>query len=189
MQKKLITLDINSIKPYENNPRFNENAVEAVKESISQCKYIAPIIVDEDNVILAGHTRYKALVDLGETDIEVMQVSGLTKAQKKKYRLLDNKTNELASWDFDRLAKEIEDIDFEGYDFGFEMANFDISFDNLVDGEKEKTAEEPKDIVLRVIFDDINKFRKCESDLRTLLENERVSISSTIKGAEEIEDI
>lgn len=141
MQKQLITLSINAIKPYENNPRFNENAVEAVKESISQCKYIAPIIVDEDNVILAGHTRYKALVDLGETDIEVMQVSGLTKAQKKKYRLLDNKTNEFANWDFDRLAKEIEDIDFEGYDFGFDVGDLDFDIDKYIDNDEKETHD------------------------------------------------
>ena len=171
IKKELITLDINAIKPYENNPRFNENAVEAVKESISQCKYIAPIIVDEDNVILAGHTRYKALVDLGETDIEVMQVSGLTKAQKKKYRLLDNKTNELASWDFDRLAKEIEDIDFEGYDFGFgeigSGLNFDI--DKFIDEEHKGTFETDKfgvtfnfDMKYKVEFDNYLKTKKEE---------------------------
>lgn len=155
MQKQLITLNINAIKPYENNPRFNENAVEAVKESISQCKYIAPIIVDEDNVILAGHTRYKALVDLGETDIEVMQVSGLTKAQKKKYRLLDNKTNELASWDFDRLAKEIEDIDFEGYDFGFQ--HLDLSELDEVFEDSDDTTKKEKSLICPHCGKDIYK--------------------------------
>lgn len=155
MQKKLITLNINAIKPYENNPRFNENAVEAVKESISQCKYIAPIIVDRDNVILAGHTRYKALVDLGETDIEVMQVSGLSKAQKKKYRLLDNKTNELASWDFDRLAKEIEDIDFEGYDFGFQ--HLDLSELDEVFEDSDDTTKKEKSLICPHCGKDIYK--------------------------------
>ena len=114
-------MQVADIKPYENNPRHNDNAVEAVAESIKQCEYIAPIIVDENNVILAGHTRLKAMQKLGKTEAEVMQVTGLTEAQKKKYRLLDNKTNELAIWDIDLLEVELEDIDFDGFDFGFDI--------------------------------------------------------------------
>ena len=121
MLKQLKTMQVADIKPYKNNPRHNDNAVEAVAESIKQCEYIAPIIVDENNVILAGHTRLKAMQKLGKTEAEVMQVTGLTEAQKKKYRLLDNKTNELAIWDIDLLEVELEDIDFEGFDFGFDI--------------------------------------------------------------------
>lgn len=120
MTKQLVRMRLADIVPYENNPRHNDNAVEAVKESIRQCEYIAPIIVDEDSVILAGHTRAKALAELGKTEADVMVVSGLTDEQKRKYRLLDNKTNELASWDIDLLEIELEDLDFEGFDFGFD---------------------------------------------------------------------
>lgn len=120
MTKQLVRMRLADIVPYENNPRHNDNAVEAVKESIKQCEYIAPIIVDEDSVILAGHTRAKALAELGKTEADVMVVSGLTDEQKRKYRLLDNKTNELASWDIDLLEIELEDLDFEGFDFGFD---------------------------------------------------------------------
>lgn len=83
MTKCLKVLSLKEIVPYENNPRHNDNAVEAVAESIRQCEYIAPIIVDEDNTILAGHTRLKAMQKLGKTDAEVMQVTGLTEAQKR----------------------------------------------------------------------------------------------------------
>ena len=121
MQKELKTVKLSAIKPYENNPRHNDNAVDAVKESIRQCEYIAPIIVDEDMVILAGHTRHKALKALGKTEAEVMIVTGLTDDQKRKYRLLDNKTNELAMWDIDLLEVELDGLNFEGYDFGFEV--------------------------------------------------------------------
>lgn len=121
MTKTLTTVQLKDIVPYENNPRHNDQAVEAVAESIRQCEYIAPIIVDENGVILAGHTRHKALESLGKTEAEVMIVAGLTEEQKKKYRLLDNKTNEMASWDFDLLELELEDIDFEGFDFGFDV--------------------------------------------------------------------
>ena len=121
MTKQLKTVKLKDIVPYENNPRHNDQAVDAVKESIKQCEYIAPIIVDEDMVILAGHTRHKALKALGKKEAEVMIVSGLTEEQKKKYRLLDNKTNELASWDIDLLEVELEDLDFDGFDFGFDI--------------------------------------------------------------------
>ena len=121
MHKELKTVKLTEIKPYGNNPRHNDQAVDAVKESIRQCEYIAPIIVDEDMVILAGHTRHKALKSLGKKEAEVMIVTGLTDEQKRKYRLLDNKTNELAEWDIDLLEVELEDLDFDGFDFGFDI--------------------------------------------------------------------
>ena len=109
---------LSTIKPYENNPRFNDDAVDDVAESIKQCNYIAPIIIDEDSVILAGHTRYKALTKLGYTECEVLVIDGLTEDQKKKYRLYDNKTAELSEWDYKKLEGEIKDLDFHDYDFG-----------------------------------------------------------------------
>jgi DNA modification methylase len=118
---KIETWALSKIKPYKNNPRKNDGAVPAVAESIKQCGYCAPIIVDEDGVILAGHTRLKALKKLGWKEAEVVVRDGLTEEQKKKYRLLDNKTGEAAEWDFDILNTELEGMDFEGFDFGFEF--------------------------------------------------------------------
>lgn len=109
-------LKLSEIVPYENNARKNDKAVKDVAESIKQCGYIAPIIVDENNVILAGHTRYKALKKLGYKEVAVRKVSGLTDEQKRKYRLLDNKTNELADWDFEKLKDEINGLDFSEFD-------------------------------------------------------------------------
>lgn len=118
---KLQKIKLTDIKPYENNPRKNDDAVNAVAESIRQCSYITPIIVDEDYVIIAGHTRYKALMALGETDAECLVCDGLTEEQKKKYRFLDNKTGEKAAWDLMKLEVELEGLDLEGFDF-FGMA-------------------------------------------------------------------
>lgn len=117
MELKRVSLE--TIKPYESNPRLNDSAVDAVAESIRQCGYCAPIVVDENMVILAGHTRHKALNKLGWQDCEVCIVAGLTSEQKRKYRILDNKTNELAKWDFDLLKKELDGLDFGEFDFGF----------------------------------------------------------------------
>ena len=115
---KIKTLPIGKIRPYENNPRKNDQAVDAVAESIRQCGYVAPIIVDEAGVILAGHTRFKALQKLGWATVKVCVAEGLDEDQKRKYRILDNKTGELAEWDADLLALELDGLDFDGFDFG-----------------------------------------------------------------------
>ena len=142
MKKELRIMALDDIRPYENNPRYNDQAVEAVAESIRQCEYIAPIVVDEDFVILAGHTRAKALERLGRTEAEVMIVTGLTDAQKRKYRLLDNKTNELADWDFDKLTIELDGLDFGGFDFGFDMETEELP--EVIEDEAPEPPKEPK---------------------------------------------
>jgi DNA modification methylase len=119
------TVTIAEVKPYQNNPRKNTKAVEAVAESIRQCGYCAPIVVDEEMVILAGHTRLRAVESLGWANVEVCVKEGLTDEQKRKYRLLDNKTNELAEWDADALVKELDGLDFDGFDFGFQPFSSD----------------------------------------------------------------
>lgn len=134
---KYVKKKLSQISPYENNPRFNEAAVEDVMESIRQCSYISPIIIDEDGVILAGHTRYEALKKLGYKDCEVVVVTGLTEEQKKKYRLYDNKTGELAKWDQKKLSAELCDVDFCGYDFGQPVTA-------LPDEETEETGKRTK---------------------------------------------
>ena len=122
MKKELKSIKLNKLKEYENNPRLNDVAVEYVSESIKQVGYISPIIVDERNEILAGHTRVKALLANGVDEAEVIVVTGLSEEQKKKFRILDNKINEFAGWDFEKLEEELEELDFEGFDFGFEEA-------------------------------------------------------------------
>lgn len=135
---QLQKLKLCDIVPYDNNPRKNDEAVKLVAESIKQCSYIAPIIVDEDGVILAGHTRYKALQQLGYKEAEVIVKNNLTSEQKKKYRLLDNKTGEFAEWDFDLLAQELEGLDFGDLDLDwgidFTQGKANIADDNYSQG-------------------------------------------------------
>lgn len=119
---QIITLPITEIKPYKNNPRNNLPAVDAVAESIRQNGYRARIIVDENHVIIAGHTRYLALQKLGWKEAEVQMETDMSDDQKRKYRLLDNKTNEYAEWDFEKLTKELDNMDFGGFDFGFDLS-------------------------------------------------------------------
>lgn len=119
---ELVKLKLSDIHPYERNPRkITQKAVDDCAESIRQCGYKAKIIVDENNVIIAGHTRLQALQKLGWKEVEVQRETDMTEEQKKKYRLLDNKTAENGAWDFELLEWELEDLDFDGYDFDFDM--------------------------------------------------------------------
>ena len=109
-----------------------------MRRASRQCSYITPIIVDENHVIIAGHTRYKALMALGESEAECLFCDGLTEEQKKKYRFLDNKTGEKAAWDLMKLEVELEGLDLEGFDF-FGMA-VDIPLDGAGGGSEKELA-------------------------------------------------
>jgi len=115
----LKTLNIRDIIPYEKNPRINDQAVPAVMESIRKDGYRNRIEVDENNVVLSGHTRLKALKKLGWREVEVEVHDDMTEEQKRDYRIRDNATNELAEWDYELLKGELEGLDFSGFDFGF----------------------------------------------------------------------
>lgn len=117
---KIIEMHPEELIPYENNPRKNEAAVDAVASSIKEFGFQQPIIVDKDNVIICGHTRAKAAQRLGMEYVPVIRAENLTDEQVKAYRLADNKTGELAQWDFEKLASELDEIsDIDMALFGF----------------------------------------------------------------------
>lgn len=138
----LRVLKLSDLKPYPNNPRVIEKAIPLVMESIRQCGYITPIVADEDGVILAGHTRYEALKAEGAEECQVLVAEGLTEEQKKKYRILDNKTGEIATWDNAMLRQELSGIDFDGFDFGQP-----ISFAELDEPEQEDAMPMKKYVI------------------------------------------
>lgn len=134
-------ISIHEIVPYENNARFNDEAVDYVKNSIKEFGFQQPIVVDKDNVIIAGHTRYKAAREIGMKTVPTIVAGDLTEEQVKAYRLADNKTGEIAEWDFDKLFEEIsgiEEIDMS--DFGFDL-KFDEEEEPDLSGEKQETPE------------------------------------------------
>lgn len=116
-------ISIHEIVPYENNARFNDEAVDYVKNSIKEFGFQQPIVVDKDNVIIAGHTRYKAAREIGMKTVPTIVADDLTEEQVKAYRLADNKTGEIAEWDFDKLLIELKDLELNSEldmaDFGF----------------------------------------------------------------------
>ena len=118
---QLINKKISDLKEYENNPRDNTAAVDVVANSIKEFGFKVPIIVDGNNIIIAGHTRFKAAISLGLEEVPCIVANDLTPEQVKAFRLADNKVGEIASWDLDKLKLELENID--GLDmslFGFE---------------------------------------------------------------------
>lgn len=140
---EIVNKNIEEIKMYENNPRNNDGAVEYVANSIKEFGFKVPIVLDKNNVIVAGHTRYKAAKLLKITEIPCIIADDLSDEQVKAFRLIDNKAAELASWDIDLLNLELEnikDIDMELFDF--EISNI---LDNVVDDEYEvELPEDPK---------------------------------------------
>ena len=110
------------VTPYPGNPRSNDGAVEAVAASIGAFGFRQPIVVDEQGVIIVGHTRYKAAQRLGLDKVPVHQATGLTPAQVKAYRLADNKTAELAGWDQELLVKEL--LELQQTDIALDVTGF-----------------------------------------------------------------
>ena len=149
MEKKYIEIDIADLIPYDRNPRRNDMAVDDVAESMEQVGYITPIVIDENRQILAGETRCKALKKRHVKRDKVLQVFGLTEEQKKKYRLLDNKVGEIAEWDAELLAGELEEVDFGDFDFGFDdlMAELTDSSD-ISDNPLSPAVEDDHELVL-----------------------------------------
>ena len=120
-------IKLKDIKPYGKNPRKNDNAVPYVAESIKQFGFKVPIVIDKNNVIVAGHTRYKAARKLGFKSAPCIIADDLTDEQIKAFRLADNKVSEKAEWDLDLLDSEIEGIfDIDMTDFGFEFESEEL---------------------------------------------------------------
>ena len=114
-------LPTDDLIPYANNPRRNDTAVDKVANSIKEFGFRVPIVVDADNVIVAGHTRLKAAKKLGLKTVPCVVADDLTEDQIKAYRLADNKVSELAEWDFELLDLELDDIELDMSQFGFEF--------------------------------------------------------------------
>ena len=111
-QEQIVYLPTKDLIPYKNNPRkIGKEAVDAVAASISEFGFRSPIVIDQNNVVINGHTRLKAAKKLGYKNVPCIRVDDLTEEQIKKFRLIDNKSAEFSDWDPDLLADELLDID------------------------------------------------------------------------------
>lgn len=141
----IVNLKLEELKPYEKNPRKNAEAVKYVAESIKQFGFKVPIVIDKNNVIVAGHTRYKAAKKLGIHEVPCIVADDLTDEQVKAFRLADNKVAEKAEWDFDLLFDELDsifDIDMESLGFEFDVE--DEEPEVIEDDFDSELPEEPK---------------------------------------------
>lgn len=141
---KVVYRRTDELIPYENNPRINDRAVEAVAASIKEFGFKQPLVVDSGNVIVVGHTRLKAAALLGIDKVPCLIADDLTDEQIRAYRLADNKTAELAEWDMAKLEEELAKMDPDEmllYGFGID----DAAFDTEVAEKKESEYEETDD--------------------------------------------
>ena len=137
---QVVDIDIKELTPYEKNPRKNDEAVQYVAESIKQFGFKVPIVIDKNNVIIAGHTRYKAAKKLKLKTVPCLIADDLTDEQIKAFRLADNKVAEFSEWDFDLLELELKEL--ENFDLDFDLTDF--GFEDIFDGT-EITAEEAEE--------------------------------------------
>ena len=181
---KIEYVDINSIKPYKKNPRKNDEAIPYVMESIKQFGFKNPVILDKDNVIVAGHTRIESAKRLGITEIPCIYADDLTDEQIRAFRLADNKVAEIAEWDIDLLDTELDDIlNIDMSDFGFDLDLEDEEEKEIIEDEVPEVPEEPK-AKLGDIYQLGNHRLMCGSalikeDVEKLLDNNKCELTFT----------
>ena len=132
-KEQIVYKKINELHLNEKNPRKNENAVETVAKSIQKYGFKNPLIIDSNGKIWCGNTRYKASKKLGLKEVPCIIADDLTEEQIREYALLDNKTNELADWDFDLLGEELAELDLSDFDLDWVINEDDNSNKERID--------------------------------------------------------
>lgn len=141
---QIISKRIEELREYENNPRHNDGAVEAVAASIREFGFKVPIVIDSDNVIIAGHTRKKAAEKIGLAEVPCIVADDLTPEQVRAFRLADNKVSEFATWDFGKLELELAELsEMDMTAFGFDIPDEEVNIDDFFE-DAEPKEKEPK---------------------------------------------
>ncbi|MCA9307518.1 MAG: ParB N-terminal domain-containing protein, partial [Phycisphaerales bacterium] len=183
---------IGAIRPYENNPRLNDNAVAAVAESIRAYGFRQPIVVDGNGVIVVGHTRWKAAQALGMTEVPVHVATDLTQDQARAYRVADNRTALIAEWDAALLPLELKAIADSGIDpalLGFDADELAVLLGGVQgagDGDPDAVPQPPDEAITkpgdlwvlgdhRLLCGDSSS----EADVDRLLEGGKVQLVNT----------
>ncbi len=150
-KKEIVYKNVNELIPYENNARINYKAVDVVANSIKEFNFQQPILIDKNNVIIAGHTRQKAAQKLGITKVPCIVADDLTEEQIKAFRIADNSSAQVAEWDIDKLMKELDSIDYDMEKFG--LAEQMAEIEKIIEENKEVEDDDyemPEDIEIRI---------------------------------------
>jgi hypothetical protein len=163
--------DIHSLKPYDFNPRDNAAAIDSVANSIKTFGFLVPVVIDNNDILVAGHTRVEAAKKLGLSEVPAVRAEHLTEDQINAFRIIDNKVSELASWDFSLLAGEIQKLSNSGIvltEFGWDQDALDcltatvasdcLSTDTLIDVEEMdrlRRAERRAPVTARYVLGEI----------------------------------
>ena len=169
--------DIDRVIPYENNPRHNDDAVEKVANSLREFGWKQSLVVDPDGVLIVGHTRLKAAKSLGMDKVPVLVANDLTPSQCQMYRVADNSTGEIATFDLDMLAVEIDglQVDFDVEDFGVDLSKLDLGFEPSFD-DVEDEQEPDESVTVKVLFHDPDLYTAYR-DMFSKMEKDGASVS------------
>lgn len=143
----IVVKNIKDLVPYKNNPRVNDSSIRAVANSIKEFGFKVPLVIDQNNTIICGHTRYKACKLIGLTDIPCVLADDLTEEQIKAFRIADNSTASLSEWDIDLLNIELQDIKLDMQDYGLYLDEENQKVKNKV--EKEEDGKQIEKMELR----------------------------------------
>lgn len=178
MKEQIVYKQVNELKNNPKNPRLNDDAVESVTKSIEKYGFRNPLIIDENNIVWCGNTRLKAAKKLGLKEAPCICVKDLTEKQMAEYALLDNKTNEIADWDFDLLSEELADLDLgefeldwgivqdDGFGTDFELASGDKgNIQQMTFTLSNLQADLVNDLISKIQkTEDFKKYNESESD-------------------------
>ena len=136
----IIMKKLDEIVPYANNPRENDDSAQTIAESIKEFGFLNPIIIDQNGTIICGHARLKAAIQLGLDEVPTITAEGLSDDQIRAFRLADNKTAEIAGWDFDMLLQEFQGLSAD--DFDLNLTGFN-EFEQTEYGQPDAIPERP----------------------------------------------
>lgn len=163
----IINKKLADIKPYEKNPRKNDEAVKYVAASIDEFGFKVPIVIDKNGIIVAGHTRWKAAKKLGFDEVPCIIADDLSDEQIKAFRLADNKVSEKAEWDFDLLNSELDELfDFDMTEFGFEEPEEIEEFD---DSDLEREDEKDGSVLVQITFQSLQEYKFAEESIKNIV--------------------
>lgn len=178
---KIVNKNVDELIPYINNPRLNDNAVDAVASSIKNFGFKVPIVIDSGNEIVTGHTRLKAAKKLGLKEVPCIIAEDLTPEKIKAFRLADNKVAEFAEWDFEILESELEELEMLELDFDIKELGFDSTLPEIdIEGLYEAHIDSYEDR----IDDD---FLKWENN-KVKISNEEIEKLNILKSTWDKED-